>query len=83
VTVQTKIKNILLKNFGEDEIPANLRDDEPLFGMESRLGLDSIDALTFILALETRYGVKFNEGKEKTGRILRTINTIAEFVGTK
>lgn len=83
MTVQTKIKNILLKNFGEDVIPADLRDDEPLFGMESRLGLDSIDALNFILALETGYGVKFNEGKEKTGRILRTINTIAVFLETK
>jgi acyl carrier protein len=81
--IREEIKTILLDNFGPEVIPEDLRNNEPLFGMESRLGLDSIDALNFILALEKRFGVKFDEGKEKTSRALRTIDSISEYVGAK
>lgn len=45
--------------------PADIGDDDPLFG--SGLGLDSVDALELVLAVEGEYGVQIQDdqiGKE-------------------
>ena len=56
---------------------ADIQDDQPLFGDE--LGLDSIDALEFIVLLEQNYGLKISnpsEGKD----IFHSVNTLAAFI---
>jgi acyl carrier protein len=61
----------------EDLTVADIENDEPLFG--DKLGLDSIDALEFIVLLEQKYGLKIkdpSEGKD----IFQTINSLAEFI---
>jgi acyl carrier protein len=46
------------------------------------LGLDSIDILEIIVALEQRFGVKIRDAE--TGRkVLRTIGTVADFVSSR
>ena len=62
----------------EDLTPADIRDDAPLFG-DQGLGLDSIDALEFIVLLDSNYGIKISdpsEGKE----IFQSINTLADYI---
>lgn len=62
----------------EDLTPADIQDDSPLFGDEG-LGLDSIDALEFIVLLDTNYGIKISdpsEGKE----IFHSVNTLADYI---
>ncbi len=62
----------------EDLTPADIRDDAPLFG-DQGLGLDSIDALEFIVLLDSNYGIKIsdpNEGKE----IFQSVNTLADYI---
>lgn len=62
----------------EDLTPADIQDDAPLFG-DQGLGLDSIDALEFIVLLDSNYGIKIsdpNEGKE----IFRSVNTLADYI---
>lgn len=62
----------------EDLTPADIRDDAPLFG-EDGLGLDSIDALEFIVLLDSNYGIKIAdpaEGKE----IFQSVNTLADYI---
>jgi|ADGO01.1.fsa_nt_gi acyl carrier protein len=51
--------------------------EEPLFGPESRYGLDSLDTLRFINALQQTY--QFDVGSCGTDTF-RTIRSIAEFV---
>lgn len=61
----------------EDITPADIKDDEPLFG--EGLGLDSIDALEFIVLLESNYGIKIadpSQGKE----IFQSVNTLADYI---
>ncbi len=61
----------------EEMKPADIDEDEPLFG--DGLGLDSIDALELIVLLEKEYGIKLanpSEGKA----IFKNVRTIAEFV---
>ncbi|WP_343635286.1 phosphopantetheine-binding protein [Fluviicola sp.] len=62
----------------EDLTPADIKDDAPLFG-EDGLGLDSIDALEFIVLLDSNYGIKISdpsEGKE----IFHSVNTLADYI---
>lgn len=62
----------------EDLTPADIQDDAPLFG-DQGLGLDSIDALEFIVLLDSNYGIKIsdpNEGKD----IFHSVNTLADYI---
>ena len=61
-----------------DLTPADIKDDEPLFG--DGLGLDSIDSLELIVLLKREYGINIQD--PKVGRkVLTDINTMAEYVG--
>ncbi len=51
--------------------------DEPIFGPESRLRLDSLDALQVSMALLKRYGVRLTDSKE-TRRILSCVGNLAD-----
>ena len=62
----------------EDLTPADIKDDAPLFG-EDGLGLDSIDALEFIVLLESNYGIKIadpNQGRD----IFHSVNSLADYI---
>ena len=56
-----------------------LRDDELLLGGDSRLSLDSLDALTIALAVKDRYG-KHIDGGNETRNALASIATLAQFI---
>ncbi len=57
---------------------AEIGDDQPLFGPHG-LGLDSIDALQLVVALEKDYGLKLSD-IEVARKMLQTVNTIAAYI---
>ncbi|MCD9014566.1 phosphopantetheine-binding protein [Parachryseolinea silvisoli] len=57
--------------------PAEIGDDQPLFG--EGLGLDSIDALELIVLLQQQYKVKIDNPQDGP-KIFRSVRTIAEFI---
>ncbi|MDX2361709.1 MAG: phosphopantetheine-binding protein [Crocinitomicaceae bacterium] len=62
----------------EDLTPADIQNEISLFGDEG-LGLDSIDALEFIVLLEQHYGIKIedpSEGKE----IFQSVDSLAAYI---
>jgi len=60
-----------------DLTPADIKDNEPLFG--DGLGLDSIDSLELIVLLKRDYGVNIQD--PKIGRkVLVDINTMAAYI---
>lgn len=61
----------------EDITPADIRDDDSLFG--EGLGLDSIDALELFMLLDKQYGIKLQD-KEEGRHVFRSINTMAEYI---
>ena len=63
----------------EDISPGDVDDDAPLFG--DGLGLDSIDALELVVALEKIYNV-FIPDSEVGKKVFRSVNALAEFVKT-
>lgn len=58
-------KNVLIKYLDLEELSANDIDDKaPLFGDdESGLGLDSVDSIELVLAIEKEYSVKISDPK--------------------
>ncbi len=62
----------------EDLTPADIANDQSLFA-EDGLGLDSIDALEFIVLLEANYGLKLadpSQGKD----VFNSVNSLAAFI---
>ena len=57
--------------------PADIRDDEPLFG--EGLGLDSIDSLELIVLLNREYGIVIKDPKEGR-KVLVDVNTMVEYI---
>jgi acyl carrier protein len=57
--------------------PADIKDDQPLFG--EGLGLDSIDSIELIVLLERVYGIKIEDPKEGR-KVLVDINTMIEYI---
>ncbi len=74
-----ELKKLILDAAEKDEPDDGLGPDEVLFGDNSRIGFDSIDALQISMAIQTRYGIRLNDSKE-TRRALSTLNTLAEFL---
>ena len=61
----------------EDVEPDSIKDEDPLFG--EGLGLDSIDALELVVAIEKHYGVLI-EDEEVGVEAFASIEALAEFV---
>ena len=60
---------------------AEIKDDLPLFGPGS-LGLDSVDALQLVVALDKTFGLKIPD-PAAAKQILQTVNTITQAVQQK
>jgi acyl carrier protein len=81
MTLQQRIKDVMTSNLMLDVSADEIGDDNPLFG-PGGIGLDSVDALQLVVALEKNFGLKIaDQGKAKD--ILQTVNTIAAAIEAK
>jgi acyl carrier protein len=72
--LKTQIKLLLVENLMLQTSAEEIADDLPLFGPGS-LGLDSVDALQIVVALDKNYGLKI-PNPEAAKTILQSVNTI-------
>ena len=70
-----KIKDVLVDELMLDETADEIADDMPLMGEDS-LGLDSVDALQLVVAIEKHFGLKLSDAEAAKG-VLQSVNTIA------
>lgn len=79
--LEEKLKQMLIRECDkEDDIDwQSIDNHEPLFGQQSRIQMDSLDALQVSLALQQQYGVRI-EGAKDGRRILNSIASIAAFI---
>ena len=76
--LRQQIKNLMVENLMLQVTSEEIRDDLPLFGPGS-LGLDSVDALQLVVALDKQFGLKIRD-PESAKTILSTVNSIAQAV---
>jgi acyl carrier protein len=73
------LKTLVLEAADKTEPAGGLADDEILFGPESRLALDSLDALQISMAIQKRYGVRMADSKD-TRRALTSLANLAAYL---
>lgn len=76
--LKEKIKGMLVENLMLQITPEEIADQQPLFGPDS-LGLDSVDALQLVVALDKNFGLKIPD-PAAAKEILQNVNTIAQAV---
>ena len=74
-----QLKQMIIEESDKDMDPEDIKDNDALFGEESVLGLDSLDALQISMAIYKRYGVKITDPKE-VRRVFTSINAVADTV---
>ena len=60
--------------------PEEIREDAPLFG--EGLGLDSIDALELVVALEKEFGIRIEDGDVGV-KVFQNLNSLAAYISQK
>ncbi len=72
-----RIKEILVESLNLEVAPEDIGDDDELWGSE--LGLDSVDALELMVALEREYGFRI-DSEEIEQESLTTVANLEAFV---
>ena len=81
IALKQRIKELMVENLMLQITTAEIGDELPLFGPGS-LGLDSVDALQLVVALDKNFGLKIRD-PEAAKEILKNVNTIAHAVQEK
>ncbi len=73
-----ELKSKMIQTLSLERVqPADIKDDQPLFG--TGLGLDSIDALEIVALLEQDYGIRIEE-RAVADKAFASVRALAEFV---
>ena len=79
VELKAEIKRVIVEACELDIDPASIGDEEILVGTDSKLVLDSLDALQAAVAVSKRFGRRIHDGKHAR-RVMRTVSTLSEFI---
>ncbi|WP_419678075.1 phosphopantetheine-binding protein [Aliarcobacter lanthieri] len=74
-----ELKRLIIEECEKECNIEDIKDDEALFGENSILELDSMDALQISMAIHKKYGLKTTDSKELR-KIMQSINTLAEYL---
>ncbi len=76
--LKEQVRHLLIESLMLQKTPEEIPDDMLLFGSEG-LGLDSVDALQLVVALDKHYGLKITD-PQMAKAVLQSINTIVAAV---
>ena len=73
-----ELKELVFKSCDLEDTPRDvIGPDDPLFGESSPLGLDSVDSLEIIVAVQRDYGARIAD-RDNARLVLRSLATLAE-----
>ena len=79
-TLELELKKLIVQETGKDELdPTEISDDEWLFGEQSRIQLDSLDALQVVVALQAHFGVRL-QGDRMVRKHMMNVRDLAAFI---
>ena len=78
--LKLEIKNLIIEALNIQHVkPEDIDTSAPLFARDNVLGLDSIDAIEIVMAVQRKYDVRI--GDQNLARtVLESIDTIADFI---
>lgn len=81
--LKADIKKMIIDTLNIQDIALeDIGDDLPLFGGENTLGLDSIDAIELVMAVQREFKVRIDD-QNLAREVLKDVNSIAEFIENK
>ncbi|WP_419770770.1 MAG: phosphopantetheine-binding protein [Candidatus Marinarcus sp.] len=78
-SLKLALKQLIIEECDREINPEDISDNEILFGSDSQLELDSMDALQISMALHKKYGISTNDSKVLR-KIMTSINTLADHI---
>jgi len=79
--IRANLKRLIVATLNLDGLtPDRIADDEPLFG--AGLGLDSVDALELVVALEKEYGISI-ASHEVDRSVFGSLASLSDFVARR
>jgi acyl carrier protein len=80
--LESELKELIIGSLALEDIkPADIDSKAPLFG--EGLGLDSIDALELVMALQRKYGFKASEVPGFSRDCFASVDALATFVSAQ
>ena len=81
--LKTDIKNMIIETLNlQDITPEDIGDDLLLFGGDNTLGLDSIDAIELVMAIQRDFKVRIDD-QNLAREVLKDVNSITDFINSK
>ncbi|MCK5028745.1 MAG: acyl carrier protein [Bacteroidales bacterium] len=81
--LKADIKEMIIDTLNiQDITPQDIEDDLPLFGGDNTLGLDSIDAIELVMAIQRDFKVRIDD-QNLAREVLKDVNSIADFIKSK
>ncbi|MFM7182856.1 MAG: acyl carrier protein [Verrucomicrobiales bacterium] len=77
--LRARIKEVMVEELMLQIEAPEIGDETPIFGPDG-LGLDSVDALQLVVALEKHFGLKITDAEASRG-VLKSVATIAGALG--
>lgn len=80
VSLKQELKELIIKELKLlDVVPDQIDDDSPLFGDNSDLDLDSLDAVELVVMLQKHYNIEIGD-RETAIEAFASINVMADYV---
>jgi acyl carrier protein len=78
--LETELAEMLIEACRVPEpIPTEIAFDAPLIGPDSQFGLDSLDAVEIVVAVQRKYNVRI-ESQESSRQVLQSLSTLADYI---
>lgn len=74
-----RLKQLIIKEADKEITADSIADDAVLFGPQSTVQLDSIDALQISMAIHMNFGIRLEDPKQ-VRRVMANIDTLADFL---
>jgi acyl carrier protein len=79
-SLKDEIKDLIIEALSIQHVkPEEINTNAPLFARDNILGLDSIDAIEIVMAVQRKYNVRIAD-QNLARAVLESIDTIADFV---
>lgn len=83
VDLKEDIKKMIIETLNMEDVKSeDIGDDLILFGGDNTLGLDSIDAIELVMAIQRDYKVRLDD-QNLAREVLKNVNSIANFIQSK
>ena len=80
MALKQQLKEMIIAELKLIEItPDQIKDDSPLFGDDSDLGLDSLDAVELVVMLQKNFGIEIGD-RETAISAFSSIDVLADYI---